>query len=202
MNYPDPRINPGGFPVATDIFPNDPELAADGPDEWRRELPPFGPALVPFIDGRITELQKTVQRLIDKWSVESVTILDFATMQADGSGNIDTPQTPNAVLYDVPAGFTMALHRLVINVPGNNFGTPYTAAASWWELRRNGATVYGQSIVSGTGSLPAVKEWGTRDAPRARAGESFSLFVSGGAGLAGKQVQVAIQGTADRTQEG
>lgn len=202
MTYPDPRVNPGGFPNAVDTWGNDPDLTADSPEQWKRELPPFGPAFVPFVDGRITELQKTVQRLIDRWAVEPVTIVDLATMQADGSGNIDTPQTPNATLYEAPAGFTFALHRLTISVVGSNFGTPYTSAAAYWELRRNGEFVYGASMVSGQGSLPAVKEWGTRDAPRLRAGASFSIFISGGAGLAGKQVQLGIQGTQDRTQEG
>ncbi len=202
MTYENPYGDTRGFPVQTDGFGNDPGIGVDGPGEWKRELPPFGPALVPFIDGRITDLERSVQKLIDKWSYKSVTVVNFSTMQADSSGNIDTPQTPNAILYESPAGFTYAMHRLVIAVPGHTFGEPYTAAASYWELRRGGSMVYGASIVSGVGSLPVIKEWGTRDAPRARAGESFTLFVAGGNALAGVQVQVGTQGTLDRTEEG
>ena len=60
MSYPDPRVNPQGFPYATDIFPNDTELSADGPAEWKRELPPFGPAFVPFIDGKASGMAQDV----------------------------------------------------------------------------------------------------------------------------------------------
>lgn len=200
MSYPDPRVNPQGFPYATDIFPNDTELSADGPAEWKRELPPFGPAFVPFIDGRLTELEKAVHRLIAVWAFQSVTITDVATVNTDSSGNIDLPAQGNASLYESPAGFTLALHRLVITVGGSTFGSPFTGAGGYWELRVNQGTIYGASMVSGSGSLPVVVQWGTRDAPRVRAGQVLSLFMSGGP--TSKAVTVAIQGTLDRTQEG
>lgn len=202
MAQPNPYARPDGFPVQTDAFGNDPGIGSDGPEEWRRELPPFGPAIVPFIDGRITDLERAVQRLIDKWVYEPVTVVNVASMNADASGNIAVPQTPNAALYESPAGFTFALHRLVIAVDGSTFGSPFTAAGAYWELRVNGAMVHGGSAVSGAGSLPVVATWGTQDAPRVRGGEILSLFVVGTATLASKMVTARVQGTLDRTLEG
>jgi hypothetical protein len=201
MSYPDPRVNPGGFPVATDIFPNA-GVGVETPGERRRELPPFGPAFVPFVDGRITDLERTVQKLLDKWAYRSVTVVSVSSMTADSSGNIDVPITPNAILYESPAGFTFALHRLVLTVGGYTFAVPFTAAGSYWELRVGGATIYGGSSVSGAGSLPVVAQWGTRDAPRVRGGEILSLYVVGSGSFASKSVSALIQGTLDRTEEG
>jgi hypothetical protein len=211
MHYPDPRVNPGGFPVATDQtsdFPNDPSLSVDGPPQWAREdkaLPKFGPAFVPFIDGRITDLERTVQRLLEKWQFEPVTVVMPFSLQTTATGGIDVTTVPNSVLYEPPAGFTLAVHRFSMRVGGpfnvgSNFGNPFTGAGGYWEVRANGDMIDGGSLVANVGSLPVVRTWGTRDAPRIRDGELFTLFMAGGP--TNVQIVGRVQGTYDRTTEG
>lgn len=167
-----------------------------------KELPQWGPPFVKFVDDRITELEKRVIRELEKWQFQTRTDFFIASMNTDGSGNISLAVQPNAALYEPPPGFTFALHRLGIFVGASspNFGNPYTNAGSWWELRINGETIDGGSMVSGQGSLPVVRTWGTRDALRVRDGEVLSFFMQGGP--TPRNIYIKGQGSLDRTIEG
>jgi hypothetical protein len=187
-----------------DTFGNDPDIGsgADNAAQWRREqLPQFGPPFVTYVAEEFSKLQQVTAQLLGKWSYEPTTIVLFSSMQTDASGNVNRAISPNAILYEPPPGFTLALHRLLIGAGGFNFGTPFNAAAAYWELRVNDEAIDGGSLVAGSGgALPFVYSKGTRDAPRARDGEVLSLFISGTAALANKTITVRGQGTLDRNE--
>lgn len=174
--------------------------SADDQSDVEQNLPQWGPPFVKFVDQRLSKLERAVIAAMEVWKYQSVTVVFPSSMQTDSSGNIGQAQTPNANIYTPPPGFTLALHRIIIRNTANNFGTPFTNAGSWWELRVNGEPIDGASMVSGVGSLPVVKTWGTRDAPRIRDGQVLSLFMS--AGPASAAIFVLGQGTLDRTIEG
>lgn len=178
-----------------DVYPSeDTQL-----DIEKKELPQWGPPFVKFVDDRMTELERKVIRELEKWQFQTRTDFFVAGMQTDGSGNISAIN-PNCNLYEPPPGFTFALHRIGIFLDGSTFGTPFTGAGDYWELRINGEAIDGGSLVSGQGSLPVVKTWGTRDALRVRDGEILSIFVVGV--TANKRITVKGQGSLDRTIEG
>lgn len=164
------------------------------------ELPQWGPPFVKFVDHRISELEKKVEKALEKWSYETTTDIFIASMNTDASGNISAATNKNATLYEPPPGFTFALHRLIIRDGTHNFGSPYTNAASWWELQVNGETIDGNSMVPGQGQLPIVGTWGTRDALRVRDGQILSFFMNGGPATTG--IFIVGQGSLDRTIEG
>lgn len=189
-----------------DVFGNDPlPLEVDGPAQWDREqLPQFGPSFVSYTHERFDRIEKLIERQLAKWSYEPVTVVLIASMQTDGSGNIGRGVQANSILYEPPPGFTLALHRFSILNGGNNFGTPFNGAAGYWELRVNDEMVDGASLEAPAagkvgGSLPVVKTWGTRDAPRIRDGEVMSLFMS--AGPVSQKLTVKGQGTLERQAE-
>lgn len=186
-----------------DVFPDDTVLIDPEGAPPREHLPQFGPPFVKFVDDRFTRLERLVERLMEKWSYEPVTAFFVASVQTTAAGGLSLNTTPNCSLYEPPPGFTFALHRLTIftgGTTGNTFATPYTLAASGWELRVNDQLVDGNSMISGQGQLPIVATWGTRDAPRIRDGEVLSLFMVNGP--ASTLITVKGQGTLDRTIEG
>src|SRR5438132_2282056 len=184
-----------------DVFPNEPSLATEAPGEREREhLPQFGPAFVPYVVKRFNELEHLAAKALEKWSHEPVTVPFIAAMQSTSAGGIDQTTVPNAIIWETPPGFTLALHRIYIANGGNNFGTPFTGAGGYWELRVNNGTVDGGSLVSGSGSFPVVKTWGTRDAPHIRDGEVLSLFMA--SGPTSQTITVRGQGTLKRSVEG
>lgn len=166
-----------------------------------QELPQWGPPFIRFVDGRITDLEKKVDKAMEKWMFETQTILLNPSVQTTSSGGLDQLTTPNCIIYQAQVGFTFALHRMTINILNgtNNFGTPYTNAAGYWELRVGNDMIDGATLASAPG-LPAKLAYGTRDAPRCRDGEIMSLFMSGGP--ASTRLQLKIQGSLDRTIEG
>lgn len=164
------------------------------------ELPQWGPPFVKFVDGRISELEKKVEKALEKWQFETQTYFNVASLNTDASGNIGTSVQDKANILTPPPGFTLALHRIGIFVDGSNFGTPFTAAGAYWELRIGNETIEGGSMVSAVGSLPVVRTWGTRDALRVRDGEVLSFFMN--AGPASKRVFLKMQSSVDRTTEG
>ena len=177
-----------------DVFPSE---FTQGTIE--KELPQWGPPFIKFVDDRITDLEKKVIKELEKWQFQTRTDFFNVGMQTDASGNI-TPQNDKSVLYAPPPGFTFALHRIFIGLDGATFGTPFTGAGDFWELRINGEAIDGGSLVSGQGSLPLNKYWGTRDALRVRDGEILSIFVQGV--TVNKRMFVKGQGSLDRTIEG
>lgn len=182
-----------------DIFPDDFVLTPDNPPG--EQLPQFGPPFVRYVHDRFTRMDRLMAKMLARWSYEPTTVVIFGAMNADANGNINRSITPNAILYEPPPGFTLALHRLTISAGGNNFGTPFTVAAGYWELRVNDEMLDGGSLVSGAGSFPVARTWGTRDALRVRDGEVLSLLVSGTNTFAGKVVTVRGQGTLERQAE-
>lgn len=176
------------------------DASLDTRQDIEKNLPQWGPPFVKFVDERITHLEKQVQKATEKWSFQTQTYVDFASMNTNASGNIDVGTNPNANLIDVPPGFTAALHRLSIVDVAHNLGTPYTNPGSWWELRIDGETIFGNSMISGQGQLPVFVTWGTRDAPRIRDGELATLFMSGGP--ASTMLKIRMQWSYDRTIEG
>ena len=169
-------------------------------DDIEPELPQWGPPFVKFVDGRITELEKKVDKAIEKWSFQTQTYYNVASLNTDASGNIGTGVQDKANILTPPPGFTIALHRIGIFPDGSNFGTPFTAAGSYWELRIGNETIDGGSMVSAVGSIPVVRTYGTRDALRIRDGEILSFFMS--AGPASKRITIKMQSSVDRTIEG
>jgi hypothetical protein len=176
--------------------------SVDTRDDIEQQLPQWGPPFVKFVDGRISELEKKFDKAIEKWSFTTQTVLDFASVQTTAAGGLDLGATPNCMIYETTPGWTFALHRLFINILNNtnNFGTPYTNAAGYWELRVGNDAIDGGSLVAGVGSLPAKLTYGTRDAPRCRDGEIMSVFMS--AGPPSTRLLMRIQGSMDRTIEG
>jgi hypothetical protein len=189
-----------------DVFGNDPVITStDGPSQWNREqLPQFGPSFVSYTHERFDRIEKLIEKHLARWSYEPVTVVLVASMQTDGSGNVGRGVQANSILYEPPPGFTLALHRFSILNGGNNFGTPFNAAAGYWELRVNDEMIDGASLEAPAagkvgGTLPVVKTWGTRDAPRIRDGEVMSLFMSGGP--VSQKLTVKGQGTLERQPE-
>lgn len=186
---------------ALDIFGNDPNIGEDGPAQWKREtLPQFGPQFVGYVHDQFGKQRELIEKLLERWSYEPRTDYFIASMQTTGAGGIDTSTVANASLYEPPPGFSFALHRFVIFDAAHTLGSPYTNAASWWEGRMDGEMIFGNSMISGQGQLPAFMTWGTRDAPRIRDGGVLSLFMSGGP--ANTKIVVKGQGTLDRVSEG
>ena len=191
-----------------DVFPDDTNLSFPEPDTGKVEqLPQFGPPFVKAVMHRLTKTEEAIGKLVDlamaRWMYESRTDFFFATMQTTGTGGLDQATTPNCIIYEPPPGFTFALHRLTIRTQsgnGSQFATPFTGAASGWELRVDNELIDGNSMISGQGQLPIVATWGTRDAPRVRDGEILSLFMV--AGPTNAQIIVKGQGPLDRTIEG
>ena len=215
MSYDDGFLLPGLFDAVQEADAatlheaglDDRYIRHDPTDDYGTQLPQFGPAFVPFVHQRISELEEKIDKALGKWSYEPVTVVLFGSMNADSNGNIARNLQSNAILYEPPPGFTLALHRLTISCTGNNFGTPFNVAAGYWELRVNDEMLDGGSLVAPAagvtgGSFPVARTWGTRDALRVRDGEVLSLFVSGTNTFAGKSVTVRGQGTLDRTPEG
>lgn len=174
--------------------------SAESQLDIEKQLPQWGPPFVKFVDDRISHLEKEVQKAIERWSFQTQTFFNVASLNTDASGNIGTGVQDKSNILTPPPGFTLALHRIGIFPDGSNFGTPFTAAASYWELRIGNETIEGGSTVSGQGSLPAIKTWGTRDALRIRDGEVLSFFMS--AGPASKRITIKMQASVDRTIEG
>lgn len=164
------------------------------------KLPQFGPPFVRAVMERFDAMEAIADKLISRWAYEPQTVIFVASMQTTGTGGLSLATVANSSLYEPPPGFTFALHRLFIKPAGYTFGTPYTNAGSYWELRVNDEAVDGNSMISGQGQLPTVLTYGTRDAPRVRDGEVLSLFMSGGPASA--EITVKGQGTFDRTVEG
>lgn len=177
------------------------QVRHDPTDDFGIQLPQFGPAFVPFVHQRISELEAKIDKALGKWSYEPTTAVIFAAMNSDANGNVGRTLQGNSILYEPPPGFTLALHRLTINVGGFNFGTPFTVAAGYWELRVNDEAMDGGSLVANAGSFPVARTWGTRDALRVRDGEVLSLFVSGTGTFANKSLTVRGQGTLERNPE-
>lgn len=169
-------------------------------EDIEQQLPQWGPPFIKFVDERISALEKSVIKELEKWQYQSTTEVFVAGPKTDGSGNINTSISDKAEIFSPPPGFTLALHRISLKNTANNFGTPFTAAGGYWELRVNEEFIDGGSLVSGQGSLPVVKTWGTRDAPRIRDGEVLSIFMN--AGPASATIFIKGQGTYDRTIEG
>lgn len=182
-------------------YVNDPTIA-DDPSESRHYLPQLGPQFVAYVRERFDAQDELMRRALAKWSEKAQTMTSVSSMTADANGNISRALSPGAIILDPPVGWTFALHRLTINVGGSNFGTPFTVAGGYWELRVDDEAIDGGSLVSGQGSFPVVRTWGTRDAPHIRDGELASLFVSGTGTFAGKSVTAKSQYTAVREIEG
>lgn len=191
----DPAID---YPVAPGFDPSDLDTPSEETQlQIEKALPQWGPPFVKFVDERLSALEKAVEEAILKWSFQTRTDYFVSSAQTDGSGNI-ADQT--CFIYKPPPGFTLALHRLVILADGSNAGTPFTAAGGYWEIRVGGEAISFGSLVSGAGSLPVEKTWGTRDAPRIRDGEVATFFMS--AGPISKRITLKGQGSLDRTVEG
>lgn len=183
-----------------DVFGNDPDIGPDPPYAPNLEhLPQFGPPFVQYVHRRFDKLEKVAEKLLQRWAYEPTTVGFIAAIATTGSGGIDLKTNGNAMIYETPPGFTLALHRLSIAAVGFNFGTPYTNAGAYLEIRVDDQMVDGNSLVSGQGSLPTIGSWGTRDAIRIRDGSQLSLFMSGGP--ANTTVTVLGQGTLERQAE-
>ena len=166
----------------------------------REHVPQLGPDFVTFVHDRFTKLDELMTRALMKWSEKPTTFFAFATFNSDGSGNVTRAIAGSSVFLEPPPGWTMTIHRLSIQVSGSTFGAPFTGAGGYWELRVNDEAIDGGSLVSGSGSFPVVRTWGTRDAPHVRDGELASLFVSGGP--VSKAYTLKAQGTQVREAEG
>lgn len=193
-----PAYDPG---IAIGFDPMDvlmPSLETES--EIEPNLPQWGPPFIAFVDKRITDLQKQVEKAMEKWQFETVTLVKSVSLQTDSSGNINSSLAGAGILFECATGFTFALHRISIKNAGNNFGSPF-ASAGYFEIRVDEDMVDGSQIgASPLPSYPIVKTWGTRDAIRVRDGEVLKLFMSGGP--TSQQVTVRIQGSYDRTTEG
>ena len=178
----------------------------DTREDIEHELPQWGPPFVKFVDGRITDLEKKVDKQIEKWQFESQTAIYESSVQTTGSGGLDQVTTPNCILFQAVPGFTFALHRLEVTAPGTNFtfAAPFNGAGAYWEFRVNNEARDGGSLVAAAAlrpfGIPFILPYGTRDAIRIRDGEVASLFLS--AGPANTKINIKCQGTLDRTIEG
>jgi len=192
-----------------DLFPGDPDLDVDTPDMRAREQMPQqgGPvdwALKLDLPPEQKKLKDAADAAMRKWDFRQVTVVIVASVQTTAAGLIDFGTNP-LLIYQPPPGWTAGLHRIsVVNV-GNNEGTPFTAANSYWQIRVNNEPVYGQDMVgtpagSPSNRLPTYPSWGTRDAIRVRDGEVMSLFMS--AGPNNQKITTKSQFTLERTIEG
>lgn len=187
-----------------DAFGNDPYISGIMPpsverqEERQEHLPQFGPAFVPFVHERFSRLDKELSRLseIHQWKPQTITFV--GSMNSDSSGNIGVT-TSGSRFYSVPSGFTLAIHRIFLAADGYTYGVPFTGAGGYWELRVDNVAISGGSLVSGSGSIPVEKTWGTRDAPHVRDGSTISLFMA--SGPVSKNVTIQGQGTLERNPE-
>lgn len=140
------------------------------------------------------ELQELLDRHFSGFLRPPQTVRVRDGFNLDSSGNSSRGGTQVAIpIFEVPAGYTVRIHRIRIAPDGYTFGSPFTAAGGFWELQRAGEFEAGGSFVSGVGSLPAVQSWGTADAPSYSNGESVDVYVN--AGPASKPLRVGLQGT-------
>jgi hypothetical protein len=171
-----------------------------------KELPQWGPPFVKFVDGRISELEKKVEAAIEKWQFQTQTVVFGSSAQTTAAGGLDQVTTPNCIFLSSDPGWTFAIHRFEVTVPGTafNFATPFNGAGAYWELRVNNEARDGGSLVLNAPQrafgLPFIIAYGTRDAIRVRDGEIASLFLS--AGPASTKIQIKCQASMDRTIEG
>jgi hypothetical protein len=206
----DPAYDPIHTGILTGAIGFDPADYASTSLETQQDiepnLPQWGPPFVTFVDKRITELEKKVDKAIERWSFEPVTAFYMASVQTTATGGLDQATTPNCIFLEPPPGFTFALHRLEVLTPGTafTFASPFNGAGSYWEFRVNNEARDGGSLVANAPlrpfGLPFVVTYGTRDAPRVRDGEIGSLFLN--AGPNSTKITIKAQGTLDRTQEG
>lgn len=118
-------------------------------------------------------------------------------LNASGHSVIGGEAGPSTVsVYSLPAGYRLRLHRAVFVPDGYTFGSPFTAAAGFLELRRNGLMQAGLGF-AGTSvlapGLPAVLLAGSADGIEYLDGEDVQLYVSGGP--ASTSLSVRLQGT-------
>lgn len=194
-------IHPDNLAGAIGFDPADYAPSLDSELTIEKGLPQWGPPFVKFVDHRISELEKKVQKAIEQWSFQTQTFVLETSFNTDGTGNVGAPGSAAPVLVESRPGWTYALHRFIVLQDPATFGTPFTGAGCYWELRMNGVeTVDGGSLASGSGSLPFVKTYGTRDALRIRDGELLTFFIFNTS--ANKRMTVKLQCSVDRTIEG
>jgi len=178
----------------------------DTRQDIEQQLPQWGPPFVKFVDHRISELEKLMHKAMEKWAYETVTMRSVASGQTSGTGGINLGNSPNSSLVIPPPGFTAAIHRMEVVLPGSafTFAAPFNGAGSYWELRLNNEAIDGGSLVAAAVlrpfGLPFVLTYGTRDAPRVRDGEVLSFFLN--AGPNNQQITIKTQFSYDRTIEG
>lgn len=165
----------------------------------REHLPQLGPPFVAYVHDRFTKLEALMQASLKRWEWTPQTVIIIASMTSDAAGNINRANNDKSAFIEPPPGFTLAIHRLAIGIGGSNFGTPFNAAAAYWEFRIDEQMEDGGSLVANVGSFPVVRTWGTRDAIHVRDGEVGSLFVSGMGAV--KTLTVRAQATMKRQPE-
>lgn len=202
--------NPAVYLDPPDIFGLDPDLDVDTARMQAREHIPQtdGPNYLAGLADEPSAIDEKLDRLrkefMERWSFEPVTVVIVGSMQTTAAGGVDQTSVGNCELYTPPPGWTLGLHRLTIRNGGNNFGTPFNAAGAYYEIRVNNEPIDGDSLVAAAGQfskgLPAVRLWGTRDAPRIRDGQVLSLFMA--SGPTSQTITINGQGTLVREAEG
>jgi hypothetical protein len=157
-------------------------------------IPEAGPAFIRFVSSRFAAAELLMTRLVEHLAPTDQTYVPSWSGELDGSGNLALNA---AAFFTVEPGFEFSLHRLAVNVDGYTWGSPYTNTAGFVTVTRDGQVVDGANLTNG---LPLIFTWGTRDAPKFRAGETIQLQV--GTGPANKRIEFVPQGTMSRAVEG
>lgn len=112
-------------------------------------LPQYGPELGtdPHLLQRFDALERRLAGLIDALTSRERHVRYEFTGNSDGSGNGDL-----VVKAEVPTGFELVLHRLILDDGTGTFSSTTTGGS--FEIQVNGVRIDGQSL--GTTGLPAV----------------------------------------------
>ena len=183
------------------MFPGQPDLTSP---PTPTELSPHeqGPAYVREMAAKVDAYMQRLE-LLHRAFVQRRTVLPLRERiggQTDANGNADF------LLYDVPAGMIVEVHRVVVEAQGF---TPATAAIAngWLALYLGGGATLGQAVPVGSmidfappnaGNaglvFPALSTDAANEGTMLRSGERLFLHVVGTATLASKQLSVLLQG--------
>lgn len=106
-------------------------------------------------------------------------------------GVTDTDGVVTIPVLDVQQGYVFELTRMVIDVSGKTFGSPYTSSSGYWNILLNGELVDGDNM---SGGLPSIYTESESRAIYVFGGEQLALYLNAGSGLASTGVMIRGQG--------
>ncbi len=138
------------------------------------------------------ELEESLSELRSGFSRPASTDRWIGSTKLDANGNTTVGSTPGAIkTFRVPVGYSFSLHRITFKSDGSTFAVPFTNAAGYIEIQRQGQMVDG--ITLNSPGFPLVFTAGSAQAPVYDNGDRVEILIVGGP--ANTPVAIYIQGT-------